>query len=80
MIEDKSKNISSGEKQRILLARSLLQNKKIFFLDEATSNLDKTNAMNIEKTILQFPDLTVVIINHNVYKENLKYYDKIIEL
>ncbi|WP_198009970.1 ATP-binding cassette domain-containing protein [Legionella tunisiensis] len=40
--------LSSGQKQRILLARALYKKPKILFLDEATSHLDVVN----EKTLI----------------------------
>jgi ABC-type multidrug transport system fused ATPase/permease subunit len=41
-------NISGGQRQRLVLARSLLQQKKIMLWDEATSSIDP----NMEKEIL----------------------------
>ena len=49
VLGDNGKNISGGQKQRIAIARSLLQQKKIFIVDEGTSALDEKNAEMIEK-------------------------------
>ncbi|AAT75525.1 unknown substrate ABC transporter permease component [Mesoplasma florum L1] len=58
------KELSKGEIQRISVARALLSNKKIIFLDEPTASLDKQNAELIEELILKNPDLTVLFISH----------------
>ncbi len=58
-------NISSGEKQRIGLARAFLHNTPILILDEPTSNLDVLNEAQILKTIKeQCVDQTVILISH----------------
>jgi ABC-type multidrug transport system fused ATPase/permease subunit len=39
MIEERGKNLSSGEKQLVCLARAILLNRKILCIDEATGNI-----------------------------------------
>lgn len=58
-------NISSGEKQRIGLARAFLSDKNILILDEPTSNLDTLNESRILKSIKSnCKDKTIVLISH----------------
>lgn len=71
-------NLSSGEKQRICLARAMYRNKKWLFLDEAFSAIDKTNSDRIHQFILSNPDLTVLSIEHKVTKETVSLYDKVL--
>lgn len=58
-------NFSSGEMQRIGLARVFLSKCNIFILDEPTSNLDTLNEKEILKSINEnADDKTVVLITH----------------
>ncbi|MDO5725018.1 MAG: ABC transporter ATP-binding protein [Tissierellia bacterium] len=70
--------LSGGERQRLQIARALIRNRKIFLLDEITSNLDYENAMQIENTIANL-DKTVIAIRHKI-DESLKNYDQLIIL
>lgn len=59
--------MSTGQKQRLLIARAVYKNPEILFFDEATSALDANN----EKAIMQkldtfFKDKTVIIIAHRL--------------
>ncbi|HEY8363007.1 MAG TPA: ABC transporter ATP-binding protein [Tissierellaceae bacterium] len=77
MIYDNGKNISGGEKSRIAIARGLLANAKIIFLDEAFASLDAKVAQEIEKTLLGLDDVTVVNVSHVIFKENRDKYDRV---
>ena len=58
-------NLSSGEKQRIGLARAFLRDGDILILDEPTSNLDTLNEGAILKSIREHcQDKTVILITH----------------
>jgi ATP-binding cassette, subfamily B, bacterial CvaB/MchF/RaxB len=64
MISDSAANISAGQRQRLLLARVLYQQREILLLDEPTSNLDPDSVRRIA-TLLQGLDRTVVVITHD---------------
>ena len=60
-------NLSSGQKQRICIARSLLRNSDIYIFDESFSNLDKKLESKIYNNILkEFHDKTIIFIIHNL--------------
>lgn len=77
MILDNGKNISGGERSRIAIARGLLQEAQIIFLDEAFSSLDETVAKEIEMTLLSLKDITVINVSHVIFDETKKKYDQI---
>lgn len=72
--------LSGGEKQRISIARALIRKTPILMLDEATSSLDSKTSYEIENTILDIKDQTVVIITHKLNESILKKYDGILVL
>ena len=57
--------LSSGEKQRIGLARAFICSKDVLILDEPTSNLDTLNESTILKSIKEnCEDKTIILISH----------------
>lgn len=71
--------LSTGQKQRILIARAAYKNSPYLFFDEATNSLDANN----EKAIMEnldrlFRDKTVVIVAHRL--STVKNADNIIVL
>ena len=79
IIDTNSKEISSGQRQRIALARFYYNLRDILIFDEATNALDEDNEKAIIENILNLKkDKTIIIVSHN--KNNLKKCDKIIEV
>lgn len=71
--------LSTGQKQRLLIARAAYKNARFLFFDEATNSLDANN----ERTIMErleklFENKTVVIVAHRL--STVKNADKIIVL
>jgi ATP-binding cassette subfamily B protein len=59
--------MSSGQRQRLLIARAVYKNPEILFFDEATSALDANNEKIIkEKLDIFFRDKTVIVIAHRL--------------
>ncbi|KAF1744278.1 hypothetical protein MXB_1827, partial [Myxobolus squamalis] len=59
-------NISGGEKKRICIARSLLKSCNIRLIDEVTSFLDDTRAIEVIKTLIDVDkDSTSIFISHS---------------
>lgn len=72
-------NLSSGEKQRIGLARAFLKDSDVLILDEPTSNLDALNEGEILKSINEnCNDKTIILISHR--KSTTAICDKVYKL
>ncbi|HKL80726.1 MAG TPA: ABC transporter ATP-binding protein [Mobilitalea sp.] len=78
IIYDNGKNISGGERSRIVIARALLSKASILFMDEAFASLDMERAREIEKTILGLKDITVINVSHVIFKDTRELYDRVI--
>ena len=79
LIEENGFNLSGGEKQRIVLARTLLRPFNILIIDEGLSEVD----VNMERKILKgifnyFKDKTIIVISHRL--DNLDLFDSLIKL
>ncbi|WMM25131.1 ATP-binding cassette domain-containing protein [Tissierella sp. MB52-C2] len=79
-LDEGGRNISGGQRQRIAIARALLNGKKILFIDEGTSALDKSNAFEIESKLLDNPELTIIMISHNLDNRLLDKFHTIYRL
>lgn len=68
-MDSKVKHFSGGELRRIGLARALLKDPKVLFLDEPTSNLDEESARQVLSIIKDMrakrPDMTVIAVTHD---------------
>ena len=73
-IKEDGQNISGGERQRIGMARALLNNPKIIILDEATSALDNFTESKVLDTINKIKK-TIIIVSHRI--NTLKFCDKV---
>ena len=71
--------ISMGQKQRILIARSVYRNPDFIFFDEATNSLDANNEMQIVQNLESFfKGRTVVVVAHRL--STVKHADQIVLL
>nr|WP_257989139.1 ATP-binding cassette domain-containing protein [Bacillus amyloliquefaciens] len=69
-------NLSSGQKQRILLARALLKDFSILILDEATSGLDTNTENQVLNNIrTKYEDKTIIVTTHRL--TNIQSADEI---
>ena len=77
---ENGKNLSGGERQRISIARCLMRNTSVLFLDEATASLDNQTTFEIMDAILKLDGLTRLVVTHTLSKTLLQRYDEILVL
>lgn len=65
ILRQKSATLSGGEKQRLVIARAILLNKRIFLADEITSALDPESKDAVFSFLLE-SDHTVLSISHDL--------------
>lgn len=71
--------ISQGQKQRILIARSVYKNPEYIFFDEATNSLDANNELVIMENLKGFfKGRTVVVVAHRL--STVRHADNIVVL
>lgn len=78
LVGENGNKLSGGEKQRIAIARALINNTQILILDESTSALDNETAYNLEISLLNLENLTLITVTHKLIKNILNRYDEII--
>ena len=78
VISEESSFISGGERQRIILARGLLNDAKIYLIDEALSEVDDSTEQTMIKNMQAYlKGKTVVYITH---KRQEKLFKNILSL
>ena len=68
ILNKKPEFISGGEKQRVAVARALINSPSILLADEPTGNLDSKNAEKIQKLFKKINkelSVTIVLVTHN---------------
>jgi ATP-binding cassette subfamily B multidrug efflux pump len=76
---ERGNNFSSGEKQLISFARTVLYNPSLMMLDEATSNIDSESEEIIQKSLEKMMNIsTMIIVAHRL--STIQHADKILVL
>ncbi|MEQ2128490.1 ABC transporter ATP-binding protein [Caldanaerobacter subterraneus KAk] len=77
-INEKSSNISGGERQRIAISRSLLKEADVFIFDEPTNALDSEGISTFMRTLTEIKrNKIIIVISHDPSLSNIA--DKIIK-
>jgi len=80
-IENKLKSLvstlSGGEKQRCIIARSLINGPDIILCDEPTANLDRENSLRFIEILRELKAMqkTIIIVTHDILFETLDIVD-----
>lgn len=79
IIEENGFNFSNGERQRIILARSLLRKSSIYIFDEALGQIDINKEKKILTNIFNYlEDKIIIVISHRF--NNKKLFDRVLKL
>ena len=79
IINNRGSTFSSGQKQRLCIARALIKNPEIIIFDEATNYLDDKNEIFILENLKKLKgEKTIIFATHK--KSILKYFDKVLHI
>ena len=77
MISEGARDISGGQKQRLMIARAIAPKPKILIFDEATSALDNKTQKQVSEALDQL-NCTRIVIAHRL--STIKHCDRILIL
>ncbi|MFV9451441.1 ABC transporter ATP-binding protein [Mycoplasma sp. 4463] len=78
VVEQRGRNFSGGQKQRLAIAQSLLKKPKILILDDSTSALDSKTENHVKNAVSKLQNCTKIIIAQKII--SIKDCDNIILL
>lgn len=79
VIDLDSDNLSGGQKQKIILARTQIHHSQFVLMDEATSAIDSIATKKILQKLLE-SDATLILIAHNFDQQLRSMFDREIHL
>lgn len=66
-VEERGNNFSGGQKQRLLIARSLAGQPKVLIFDDCSSALDYKTDANMRQAIRKnYPDTTMIVVSQRI--------------
>ena len=76
--EQKVSTLSGGEKQRVIIARAIVNRPDIIICDEPTANLDRENSLMFIESMkeLKSQGNTIIIATHDQLFENQEFVDR----
>lgn len=80
IVGENGSNLSGGQKQRVAIARALVHNRSILLVDEGTSALDQKNADIVEKSLLDNPELTLILVSRHLSSERKEQFTQVYDL
>jgi ATP-binding cassette subfamily B protein len=79
VVSERGSTLSGGQKQRLMLARALVHNPRVLFLDDFTARVDyKTEKLILNNINKNYPDVTLISITQKI--ASVESYDQILLL
>ena len=81
VIHQNIQTLSGGQQQRVSIARVLSKKPKIIFADEPTGNLDRVNANEVMKILIEYCEknnASLITVTHDT--ELAEFFDRVYEL
>lgn len=79
-VGENGSRLSGGQRQRVALARALIRETPLLILDEGTSAVDQQTAWEIEQSLLDDPERTMLVITHHLSPTLARRYDAVLEM
>lgn len=73
-------SLSTGQKQRVQIARIFYFEKNILILDEAMSGIDKDTRIKILQNISEIKNVIFILVSHHVGLEETEFFNNILNL
>lgn len=67
--KNKARSLSSGQKQKLAIARAMIKEPKIILCDEPTANLDPKSSIQILSVLKEYADNHLVIVSTHNYED-----------
>lgn len=67
-------------KQRVSIARCLIRETPVLFMDEATAALDNETAFSVSNAILDLEGLTKILVTHKLDERLMRKFDGIVAI
>lgn len=80
LLDAQPKRLSEGERQRIAIIRTILENKQVMLLDEVTSHIDDKNAHIVLNYLKELSETRIIIYATHFKKEVNVYADSVIKI
>ncbi|PID75429.1 MAG: ABC transporter ATP-binding protein [Deltaproteobacteria bacterium] len=77
--ETRVEQLSGGQRQKVSLARALVNDPPVLLADEPTNHLDEQSATEIRSLLAHLPGKTVVVISHDpVFSEEFAFDQRLL--
>lgn len=78
--DNKARSLSSGQKQKLSIARAMIKEPRIFLCDEPTANLDDKSSQRVLQIFAEYAKNHLVIISTHNYEDAKDYATQMIRL